>query len=105
VSLTPSEVNSTFGYLAGMVRQARLDLFASNQSVYGARQSKATCELNRKKPKFECFYEKVIKVKADVAALTALAFSIIIIFHHHLFVSGHRAFWICFEPSFPGNSG
>jgi hypothetical protein len=27
------------------------------------------CEPNRKKAEFECFYEKVIKVKADVAAV------------------------------------
>src|ERR1039458_9582774 len=38
------------------------------------------CDPNRKQSKFECFYEKVIKVKADVAAL--LTFLVLCGFRH-----------------------
>src|SRR6266404_8269462 len=75
----------------------------------------------------ERFYEKVIKVKADVAALLNLFPDVSIVEWFSLFLElarwhphsaspfwhsasssfrfGHRTFWICFEPSPLGNSG
>ena len=77
---------------------------------------------------FERFYEKVIKVKADVAAfldlfsfrrgvVSALFLTWASTWTSHNSASppwhslsssfrfGHRTFWICFEPSPPENSG